>query len=157
MDLTWEELISRESNPFLLINSRSRDVDIFIHRFSDKDFVVRKIQGKNCNSTQELFKEFSSALQFPYYFGYNWDAFDECMSDLAWLGEKEGYLIFITNSELLLTKDLDIFIDILKAVVDFWKEKNKVFKVVFQAEDKVNSTIESISEKRILTPLDDIK
>jgi Barstar (barnase inhibitor) len=41
---------------------------------------------------QDLFDFFKGALQFPDYFGNNWDAFDECISDLSWLNA-ESFLI----------------------------------------------------------------
>lgn len=37
------------------------------------------------SSKKDLFLFFSEKLSFPDYFGYNWDAFDECINDLSWL------------------------------------------------------------------------
>jgi hypothetical protein len=46
---------------------------------------VRWLRGKKMSSYAGMFDEVSAALQFPWYFGGNSAAFDECMSDLSWL------------------------------------------------------------------------
>jgi hypothetical protein len=43
------------------------------------------IRGAECRTEHDLFAEFSAALQFPRYFGWNWAAFEECVADLSWL------------------------------------------------------------------------
>lgn len=49
---------------------------------------IFEINGKNCKNSQSLFTEFATKLEFPDYFGRNWDAFDECIGDLSWLNAK---------------------------------------------------------------------
>src|SRR5215813_7066004 len=66
--------------------------------------VIRLVRGKKMMRLQALFDEFSAALQFPYYFGENWPAFDECINDLDWL-PGESYLVIITDSDRLLCED----------------------------------------------------
>jgi RNAse (barnase) inhibitor barstar len=63
--------------------------------------VVRTIRGSKSRTTSELFDEFAAALQFPYYFGENWDALDECLADLTWL-PGDAYVLFFTDSQQLL-------------------------------------------------------
>lgn len=44
---------------------------------------VRHVRGKRMPTVAALFDEFAAALQFPYYFGRNKDAFDECFGEIA--------------------------------------------------------------------------
>jgi hypothetical protein len=48
-------------------------------------------------SREGLFDEFAAALQLPWYFGENADAFDECIVDLGWLPPQSGYVVVITE------------------------------------------------------------
>lgn len=44
---------------------------------------VRHVRGRRMPTVAALFDEFAAALQFPYYFGRNKDAFDECFGEIA--------------------------------------------------------------------------
>jgi hypothetical protein len=68
--------------------------------------VIRVLRGKKCRSLDAFFDEAAAALQFPYYFGENWPAFDECITDLEWL-PASAYLIVISNAHLLLEAEPD--------------------------------------------------
>src|SRR4051794_14218909 len=45
----------------------------------------RFIRGNKSRTAAAFFDESAAALQFPYYFGENWDAFHDCVTDLEWL------------------------------------------------------------------------
>lgn len=47
-----------------------------------------------------FFCEISSAMRFPWYFGWNWAAFDECITDLEWL-DFSSLLIVIDDYHLI--------------------------------------------------------
>lgn len=86
--------------------------------------VVRFIRGKKLRTEQGLFDELSAALQFPYYFGENWDALTECINDLEWLPAK-AYLLVITDALLVLTEEpaseLATFARVLKRTCTEWR------------------------------------
>jgi hypothetical protein len=65
--------------------------------WSESGLVVRVVRGRKMRTLQGLFDEFAAALQFPWYFGENADAFDECLADLGWLSPQEGYVIVIND------------------------------------------------------------
>lgn len=44
--------------------------------------VPAKARGK-----EKVLGVLARGLRFPAYFGWNWDALDECLRDLSWLGE----------------------------------------------------------------------
>lgn len=110
------------------------------------DLSARTIRGTKCSTVEELFTEFGAALQFPYYFGENWDAFHECITDLEWISG-DGYLLFIVNAERVLAKkedDFRTFVELLHNTGREWGESqsrhsdfprpSKPFHVVFQTE-----------------------
>ncbi|WP_051712748.1 barstar family protein [Actinoalloteichus caeruleus] len=87
------------------------------------------VDGRHCATRAQLFDEWARALGFPDYFGRNWDAFDECLSDLltggAGIGVREGdpgsrEEITVRHAENLLVAEpvteLTTFIRVLDAV-----------------------------------------
>jgi RNAse (barnase) inhibitor barstar len=81
--------------------------------------VARVVRGRKMRSTAALFDEFAAALQFPAYFGENWDALDECLADLSWL-PADRYLIAITAAHEVLDRapptDRRLFWELLERV-----------------------------------------
>lgn len=70
------------------------------------------IDGAKCITKEELFNTFNDVLNFPDYFGYNWDSFEEIINELKL--NKEN--IVLLNAELILIEDeenFEIFSDIL--------------------------------------------
>ncbi len=54
---------------------------------------IRVVRGAKAETWPALFDEFAAALQFPYYFGENGAAFDECLADLEWLPAAEHVVV----------------------------------------------------------------
>ena len=80
-------------------------------------FAVRVINGKKCSTPAGLFTEFARALNFPDYFGHNWDAMEECLADLEWLPAK-GYVLLITDAQAVLSGDEDEYETLLEILSD---------------------------------------
>ena len=82
---------------------------------------VWQIDGRNCTTKEALFAELSRQLSFPNYFGKNWDAFDDCISNLEWL-PCQSHFIVIEHAESLLNlgQDLSALLKILQSSAREW-------------------------------------
>jgi hypothetical protein len=54
--------------------------------FRDAAALVVRIPTK-ARGKEKVLGILSERLRFPRYFGQNWDALEECLGDLSWLGE----------------------------------------------------------------------
>lgn len=115
---------------------------IFINNINEinlsKDSILFEIDCKFCDTKENLFKYFSEQLEFPDYFGKNWDAFDECVHDLEWIKDKTNkkiVYIYIYNLKELLINDTkqnkEIFLQIVNTDDIYIDEFNNPVEVHF--------------------------
>ena len=64
-----------------------------MYRKSHSGTYVSYLRGKRCQNEDALFCEISASFQFPWYFGENWPALDECLCDLVWLDIKSLFIV----------------------------------------------------------------
>lgn len=67
----------------------------------NKGAIVRKIRGRKSLSIDDFFNEVSAALQFPFYFGENWNALSDCLADLDWL-VGDMFVVLVSETMLLM-------------------------------------------------------
>jgi hypothetical protein len=71
-------------------------------------------------------------LRFPAHFGANWDAFSDCINDLAWAAAP-GYVIVFENVASFAQHAADetaTALEILRAAADAWRIRHKTFVVL---------------------------
>jgi hypothetical protein len=69
------------------------------------------------------------AMAFPEWFGSNWDALEDCLTDLAWR-PGEGHVVVLAGAHAMPKDDLGILIDVLDSAAGFWKGRGKPFFAV---------------------------
>jgi hypothetical protein len=74
---------------------------------------------------ERLLQNIAAALDFPDWFGQNWDALEDCLSDLA----GEGYVLLFEQAKP--GDDLGVLIDVLGSSAQSWAARGKPFFVVF--------------------------
>ncbi len=67
---------------------------------------VRRLRGSRTRTMSDFFDEVAATLQLPTYFGANWHALDDCLTDLGWL-PATAYLLVIEDADLLLAEEPD--------------------------------------------------
>ena len=86
-------------------------------------------------SEEDLINLFRKELNFPDYFGSNWDAFYDILSDLYWLDLKE-VVVYHDSLTQLKENDLLIYIGIIRDLLKYSDKTGKVLKFVFNVKDK---------------------
>ncbi len=129
----WDEMLASDSPWAVML--RSGPTGLWLLRYTAEDvdgLETRIVDATRCATSSELFDEWAAALEFPDYFGRNWDAFDECVTNLAWLpGNACGVLVM--HAELLLERDTGRLPTLLEALRSAALESPRTLRVVFQA------------------------
>jgi hypothetical protein len=82
----------------------------------------------------DLFQCLYYGLWFPGYFGFNWDALDECLRDLSWIRERK-VIICHDAMPILSNNDMSIYISILDgAILDHAKNGEKIISIILPKE-----------------------
>jgi RNAse (barnase) inhibitor barstar len=92
-----------------------RLADVALGGVTDKDGLLRRI---------------AQALEFPKWFGGNWDALEDCLSDLSWQ-RADGWVILLREFDGVSGDDLGVLVDVLASAAEFWAGRGKLFFAVF--------------------------
>lgn len=106
-----------------------------VYRVSRMAEVEDAVQGSDLSLLRvrfadkaQLLKNIASALNFPDWFGHNWDALEDCLTDLSWR-DAPGYVLLIDGPRA--GDDLGVLVDILRSGAEFWAGRGKPFFALF--------------------------
>jgi RNAse (barnase) inhibitor barstar len=114
---SFSDYTSRSGWVHVIASTESEFDDVVSAGRRESSTPVRMIRGHRCHTAQSLLHEFAAALQFPHYFGDNWDALEECLNDLEWLHTGD-LILCISNADKVLVghrQDFETFVSILRS------------------------------------------
>lgn len=94
----------------------------------------------------EFFQASARTMNFPDYFGNNWDGFSDCIDDLSWFSA-DGYILLYTQLDNFANNDpseWSIALDIFQEVVESWKETDTPMYVLLRTDSLALDTLEVI-------------
>ncbi|MET8570653.1 barstar family protein [Streptomyces sp. NPDC004783] len=97
-----------------------------------------RMRGREMRDSDGVFTQFYEALRLPDYFGWNWNALRDCLTDLHWIGAKH-FLLTIDDADAVLSEsaeEREILFRALNDAVRFWVGKPELpgqEKITFQA------------------------
>ena len=108
-----------------------------VYRASRADEIADAVRGSKLNFARirtagktSFMRDIAAALGFPAWFGENWDALEDCLTDLSWCAA-EGHVLVFEGFEVMSGDDVGILIDVLITVAEFWPGQSKPFFAVF--------------------------
>jgi RNAse (barnase) inhibitor barstar len=95
----------------------------------------------NCEAAdtkESLLRAIAESLSFPGYFGNNWDALEECLTDLSWLPAK-GYVVLLDRLEHTGPQVLAGALAIFEDAARYWARKKTPFYVLLSGSEQLTS------------------
>ncbi len=92
------------------------------------------LDGAKVRDKKSFLEKAARAMEFPNYFGHNWDAFEECVNDLSW-APASGYILLFQAPERLAKNaraDWETAVEILSAAIGNWNEQGVPFYVLLR-------------------------
>jgi RNAse (barnase) inhibitor barstar len=105
-----------------LIDAAERD-RVLSHDVFPPDFAIAVLDGDVAGTRAGFFQEIARVLHFPDYFGHNWDAVYDCLTDLTWL-PAAGYVLVLDGFDRFATNEPDqwgIGLKVLREACAFWQ------------------------------------
>ena len=100
-----------------------------------------QIDLKNIKCKESFLKKLADALNFPDYFGMNWDALNDCLTDLSWK-PANGYVLFFRNFSRFIEnapEDWKTARNIFDSAANYWKEKAIPFYIILSDQSLQDS------------------
>ena len=86
------------------------------------------------SNRNQLFDTYARELSFPDYFGRNWDAFVDCLSDLSWI-DQDVVVVMHRAIPALPEPEQRTYVTCLQDVVARWREGERPRVRIFFRED----------------------
>jgi len=97
-----------------------------------------RIDLAGCRSKAELLARVADALEFPWWFGQNWDALADCLGDLEWL-PAEGYVLLLDAADDLrrsAPRDFATVTEVFADAAHGWREHGTPFWVFISSAEE---------------------
>jgi hypothetical protein len=91
------------------------------------------LDGREVCDKQSFLSKISTVMKFPDYFGHNWDALDECITDLDWC-PAERYVLIYDQSEIFskaAPTEWETAYNILRSAVAYWQDTDTPMDILF--------------------------
>jgi len=99
------------------------------------------IVPKNIQTKEDLFAAYRNGLNFPDYFGNNWDALYDCLIDLSWI---DNNTIQIIHDDIPFEKNSNeqaIYLNVLLDVLSAWND-NPAHNIIIYFSESYRQTLE---------------
>jgi hypothetical protein len=88
-----------------VLAASASDANNELWRWNEAGVLARSVRGHKMRTLSGLMDEVSAAFQFPWYYGENWAAFDECLADLEWMTIGSGIRMLVYSATQLLADE----------------------------------------------------
>lgn len=133
----WPELFSSWHNSAIFSGASDADAKVVRQAALTGGLAFFQIDLKKVSNKTGFLKKLARELYFPGYFGMNWDALSDCLTDMSWR-PSGGYVLFFSNFNTFAEhcpRDAEVAGHIFDSCIDFWKQKEISFFIILSGVD----------------------
>ena len=111
--------------------SRS-DADLLCTAAGERGASAAQADLAGCMDKETFLTRIAEALEFPDWFGRNWDAFFDCLTDLSWLPASGYVLVLLNTAEMRrdAPEAFDTARSIMQEAAATWAKRGQTFRVI---------------------------
>jgi hypothetical protein len=123
-------LIQRLQDPARSGVYRASRVDPIADALRGSSLNFARIALHDASEKSALLERIARTLAFPSWFGGNWDALEDCLTDLSWR-DAQGHVLAFEGFQFLPADDIGVLNDVLITAAEFWRERRRSFFAIF--------------------------
>jgi RNAse (barnase) inhibitor barstar len=116
--------------PGLHTLERGESIATFLTVAKQANFQVFHLEGQQIDSLDHYFNAIADLFQFPDYFGGNWDAVADCLTDLAWQKGDRILVVYSNYQGMRNGDDWRVAMEVWANTIEFWQGQGVVVSVV---------------------------
>jgi RNAse (barnase) inhibitor barstar len=96
-----------------------------VYRLSHAEWPVQPVlDGRTLTDKHSFLSAVGRTFNFPDYYGENWDALEECLSDMSW--HNGPIILLIEHTEAIPAALMSTFLEIFDQVAKQWTAEGRV-------------------------------
>lgn len=102
-----------------------------------------RLDAAEVRGKQDFLKAAARILEFPKYFGSNWDAFEDCLTDLSW-HQADGYVLLLQNLRAFADQnpaEFEMTRSIFHDASAYWKGQGIRFFVIMEGLERLKAPV----------------
>lgn len=105
-----------------------------VYRLADRGELLPVLDGRGLGDKHSLLSALGRALDFPDYYGENWDALEECLGDLSW---RQGPVCLVIEHADAIPPELrGTLLDVFGQAAREWTRQGRVFSLFLAGLDR---------------------
>ena len=93
------------------------------------DYAMQRVDLARVTTKETFLEAIGKALDFPDWYGHNWDALADCLTDLSWMAA-DGYVVVLEHADAFASAaptDFATALSIFQDAADTWREDGVPF------------------------------
>jgi RNAse (barnase) inhibitor barstar len=112
-------------------------------------FALAVLNGETAGTRVGFFCAIAKAFHFPDYFGHNWDAVYDCLTDMSWL-TADGFVLVLDRFDRFAANEPEqwqIAMKVLQDACAFWRPLARPFLVLFDCSEHTVPVLPALPER----------